>query len=70
MKIADEGTISSKLQPDYAPNIVIGFIRRMEGQSVAVIANQPMVLAGCLDIDPRSKAARFVRFCDAFNIPS
>ena len=42
----------------------------MEGQSVGVVANQPMVLAGCLDIDSSRKAARFVRFCDAFNIRS
>ncbi len=57
-----------ELQPDYAKNIVIGFAR-MEGQSVGVVANQPLVLAGCLDIRSAIKAARFVRFCDAFNIP-
>ena len=67
VKIADEGDFF-ELQPDYAKNIVIGFVR-MEGSTVGVVANQPMVLAGCLDIDASRKAARFVRFCDAFNIP-
>ncbi len=57
-----------ELQPDYAGNIVIGFAR-YEGQSVGIVANQPMVLAGCLDIESSLKAARFVRFCDCFNIP-
>ena len=57
-----------ELQPDYAKNILIGFAR-MEGQSVGIVANQPLVLAGCLDIKSSIKAARFVRFCDAFNIP-
>jgi propionyl-CoA carboxylase beta chain len=57
-----------ELQPDHAANIVIGF-GRMQGSSVGIVANQPMVLAGCLDIDSARKAARFVRFCDAFNIP-
>ncbi len=52
----------------FAPNIVIGF-GRVEGQSVGVVANQPMQFAGTLDIDASEKAARFVRFCDAFNIP-
>ena len=65
--IADEGTFF-ELQPDYAKNIVIGFIR-LEGSTVGVVANQPMVLAGCLDIDSSKKGARFVRFCDAFNVP-
>ncbi len=67
VKIADEGDFF-ELQPGYAQNIVIGFIR-MEGHVVGVVANQPMVLAGCLDIDSSKKGARFVRFCDAFNIP-
>ena len=67
LKIADEGEFF-EIQPDYAANIVIGFIR-MEGSTVAVIGNQPMALAGCLDIDASRKAARFIRFCDAFNIP-
>jgi propionyl-CoA carboxylase beta chain len=66
-KIADEYDFF-EIQPDYAANIVIGFIR-IEGQSVGVIANQPMVLAGCLDVDASKKGARFIRFCDAFNIP-
>ena len=57
-----------ELQEHYAKNIVIGFAR-MEGQTVGIVANQPMVLAGCLDIRSAIKAARFVRFCDAFNIP-
>lgn len=58
----------TELQPLYAQNIVIGFAR-VAGQSVGVVANQPMVLAGCLDIEASIKAARFVRFCDCFNIP-
>ena len=57
-----------ELQPDYARNIVIGFAR-MDGQVVGIVANQPLVLAGCLDIKSSIKAARFVRFCDAFSIP-
>ena len=57
-----------ELQPEYARNMVIGFAR-MQGQSVGIVANQPMVLAGCLDIDSSLKAARFVRFCDCFGIP-
>jgi len=56
------------IQPLFAQNIVIGFIR-LDGHSVGVVANQPNVLAGCLDINASTKAARFVRFCDAFNIP-
>jgi propionyl-CoA carboxylase beta chain len=57
-----------EVQEHYAQNIVIGFAR-MDGRVVGVTANQPMVLAGCLDIGASVKAARFVRFCDAFNIP-
>ncbi|MBK5913239.1 acyl-CoA carboxylase subunit beta [Rhodocyclus purpureus] len=57
-----------EIQPDYAKNIVIGFAR-MDGHPVGIVANQPLVLAGCLDIKSSIKAARFVRFCDAFNIP-
>ncbi len=57
-----------ELQPDFAGNIVTGF-GRMAGSTVGFVANQPMVLAGCLDIQSSIKAARFVRFCDAFNIP-
>jgi propionyl-CoA carboxylase beta chain len=57
-----------EIQPDYAKNIVIGFAR-MDGHTVGIVANQPLVMAGCLDIKSSIKAARFVRFCDAFNIP-
>ncbi|WP_394999222.1 acyl-CoA carboxylase subunit beta [Sphingomonas sp.] len=66
-KVADEGDFF-ELQPKHAGNIIIGFCR-IEGRSVGVVANQPMVLAGCLDINSSKKAARFVRFCDAFDIP-
>ena len=66
-KVLDESDFF-ELQPDYAENIVIGF-GRIDGATVGVVANQPMVLAGCLDIQSSVKAARFVRFCDAFNIP-
>ncbi|CCF21662.1 putative propionyl-CoA carboxylase beta chain [Pseudorhizobium banfieldiae] len=65
--IADEGDFF-EIQEAFAKNIVTGFIR-LEGQTVGVVANQPMVLAGCLDIDSSRKGARFVRFCDAFSIP-
>ena len=57
-----------EVQPLFAPNIVVGF-GRVEGRSVGVVGNQPMQLAGTLDIDASEKAARFVRTCDAFNIP-
>jgi propionyl-CoA carboxylase beta chain len=66
-KVVDEGDFY-EIQPDYAGNIVIGF-GRMNGSPVGFVANQPTVLAGCLDIDSARKGARFVRFCDAFNIP-
>ncbi|MGD9662611.1 MAG: acyl-CoA carboxylase subunit beta [Porticoccaceae bacterium] len=66
-KVADENEFF-EIQPDYAKNIIVGFIR-MDGSTVGVVANQPLVLAGCLDIDSSKKAGRFVRFCDAFNIP-
>ncbi|RMD62357.1 MAG: acyl-CoA carboxylase subunit beta [Alphaproteobacteria bacterium] len=66
-KVVDEGEFF-ELQPTYAGNIVIG-LARMEGHTVGIVANQPMVLAGCLDIASSIKAARFVRFCDCFNIP-
>ena len=66
-KVVDEGDFF-ELQPDYAKNIITGFAR-IEGSTVGIVANQPMVLAGCLDIDSSRKAARFVRFCDCFNIP-
>ena len=65
--IADEGDYF-EIMPDYAKNITIGF-GRMNGKTVGFVGNQPMELAGCLDIDSSTKAARFVRFCDAFNIP-
>jgi propionyl-CoA carboxylase beta chain len=67
LKVADEGDFY-EIQEDFAKNIITGFIR-LEGQTVGVVANQPMVLAGCLDIDSSRKAARFVRFCDCFDIP-
>ncbi|PLX76857.1 MAG: methylmalonyl-CoA carboxyltransferase [Azoarcus sp.] len=67
VKMVDDGDFF-ELQPDYAKNIIIGFAR-MEGSPVGIVANQPLVLAGCLDIKSSIKAARFVRFCDAFNIP-
>ena len=67
IKMVDDGDFF-ELQPDYAKNIIIGFAR-MEGSPVGIVANQPLVLAGCLDIKSSIKAARFVRFCDAFNIP-
>jgi propionyl-CoA carboxylase beta chain len=67
LKTVDDGDFF-ELNPTYAANIIVGF-GRMEGQTVGIVANQPMVLAGCLDIDSSIKAARFVRFCDAFNIP-
>jgi propionyl-CoA carboxylase beta chain len=66
-KVADEGDFF-ELQPTHAANILTGFIR-IEGRTVGVVANQPMVLAGVLDINSSKKAARFVRFCDAFDIP-
>jgi len=57
-----------EIQPHWAKNIITGF-GRLRGHPVGIVANQPSVLAGCLDIDASTKAARFVRFCDAFNIP-
>lgn len=65
--VMDRGTIF-EVQPLYAPNIITAFAR-LNGRSVGIIANQPAVLAGCLDINSSDKAARFIRFCDAFNIP-
>ena len=67
LKVVDEGDFF-EIQPNFAGNIIIGFAR-LQGSTVGIIANQPMVLAGCLDIDSSKKAARFVRFCDCFNIP-
>jgi propionyl-CoA carboxylase beta chain len=66
-KVADEGDFF-ELQPSHAANIITGFCR-IEGRTVGVVANQPMVLAGVLDIASSKKGARFVRFCDAFDIP-
>ena len=65
--VVDEGYFF-EVQEHYAPNIVIGFAR-LGGNSVGIVANQPAFLAGVLDIDASVKAARFVRFCDCFNIP-
>jgi propionyl-CoA carboxylase beta chain len=67
LKVVDEGDFF-ELSPEWAGNMVVGF-GRMAGQTVGFVANQPMVLAGCLDIDSARKGARFVRFCDAFAIP-
>jgi propionyl-CoA carboxylase beta chain len=67
LKVADEGDFL-ELSETFARNIVIGF-GRIDGRTVGFVANQPMVLAGVLDSDASRKAARFVRFCDAFNIP-
>jgi propionyl-CoA carboxylase beta chain len=67
LKVVDEAEFF-EIAPDFAKNIVTGFAR-FEGAPVGIVANQPMVLAGCLDIDSSRKAARFVRFCDCFNIP-
>ncbi len=66
-KIADEGDFF-EIQKDHAGNILCGYIR-LNGSTVGVVANQPMVLAGCLDIKKKKKAGRFVRYCNAFNIP-
>jgi len=65
--LVDEGEFL-EVHSLYAPNIVVGFAR-IEGQSIGIIANQPSALAGTLDINSSEKAARFLRFCDAFNIP-
>src|SRR5947208_8288864 len=66
-RVADEGEFF-EVHEHWAKNIVVGFAR-MDGRPVGVVANQPAVLAGCLDINSSVKGARFVRFCDAFNIP-
>ncbi|WIY53017.1 acyl-CoA carboxylase subunit beta [Devosia sp. YIM 151766] len=65
--VADESEFL-EIQKDHAGNILVGFIR-LDGHSVGVVANQPLMLAGCLDINASKKAARFIRFCDAFDIP-
>jgi propionyl-CoA carboxylase beta chain len=67
LKLIDEEDFF-EIQPNFAGNIIIGF-GRIQGSTIGIVANQPMVLAGCLDIDSSRKAARFVRFCDCFNIP-
>jgi propionyl-CoA carboxylase beta chain len=66
-KVSDDNEFW-ELQPEHAENIIIGFAR-MDGHTVGIVANQPKVLAGCLDIKSSIKGGRFVRFCDAFNIP-
>jgi propionyl-CoA carboxylase beta chain len=66
-RVVDLGSFF-EIQPLFAQNMIIGFAR-LNGQSIGIVANQPSVLAGCLDINASVKAARFVRFCDAFNIP-
>jgi propionyl-CoA carboxylase beta chain len=65
--VADEGDFL-EIQRDHAGNILCGFIR-LDGHTVGVVANQPLVLAGCLDINASKKAARFIRFCDSFEVP-
>ncbi|SDL21719.1 acyl-CoA carboxylase subunit beta [Halarsenatibacter silvermanii] len=65
--VVDEGDFL-EVQPHFARNMVVGFAR-LGGHSVGLVANQPAVKAGCLDIDSSDKAARFIRFCDSFNIP-
>jgi propionyl-CoA carboxylase beta chain len=67
LKVADEADFF-EIAPDYAKNLVTGFAR-LDGQTIGIVANQPQVLAGVLDIDASRKGARFVRFCDAFSIP-
>ena len=67
LKIVDEEDFF-EIKPSYAKNIVIG-LARLEGTTIGIVANQPMTLAGCLDIASSRKASRFVRFCDCFNIP-
>jgi propionyl-CoA carboxylase beta chain len=66
-RVVDDGRFF-EIHPDFALNIIVGFAR-LDGRPVGVVANQPAHLAGCLDIDASVKAARFVRFCDAFNVP-
>jgi propionyl-CoA carboxylase beta chain len=67
LKVADEADFF-EISPEWAKNIIVGF-GRLDGKTVGFVANQPQVLAGVLDIDSSRKGARFVRFCDAFNIP-
>jgi methylmalonyl-CoA decarboxylase subunit alpha len=67
LRIVDDGDFLEILSR-FAPNIITGF-GRMDGRTVGIVANQPLVMAGCLDVDASDKAARFIRFCDSFNIP-
>jgi acetyl-CoA carboxylase carboxyltransferase component len=66
-RVVDHGSFLEVL-PRFAANIIVGFAR-MDGSSVGIVANQPRFKAGCLDVDASDKAARFIRFCDCFNIP-
>lgn len=66
-QVVDKGEFF-EIMTDYAKNIIVGFAR-IDGKTVGCVGNQPIELAGCLDIDSSTKGARFVRFCDAFNIP-
>jgi propionyl-CoA carboxylase beta chain len=66
-EVVDEGYFL-EIHKQFAPNIIVGF-SRFNGRPVGIVANQPQVLAGCLNIEASRKAARFIRFCDAFNIP-
>ncbi len=66
-RVVDQGSFFEVLRR-YALNIIVGFAR-MDGHTVGIVANQPRFKAGCLDVDASDKAARFIRFCDAFNIP-
>ena len=66
-QVVDDGTLF-EIQPDHARNIIVAFAR-LDGRPVGLVANQPAHLAGCLDIAASVKAARFVRFCDCFNLP-
>lgn len=67
IRVVDDAALR-QVQPDFAANVVTGFAR-IEGRAVGIVANQPTVLAGCLDNDGAAKAARFIRMCDAFNLP-
>ena len=66
-RLVDDGNFF-EIMPEYAKNIIIGFAR-MNGKTVSIVGNQPLVSSGVLDINSSIKGARFVRFCDAFNIP-
>jgi propionyl-CoA carboxylase beta chain len=66
-RVSDRGSFF-EIQPEFAPNVIVGFAR-LDGRSIGIVAQQPAVLAGALDIDASVKAARFVRTCDCFNVP-